>query len=95
MFPHWVTRPVARHCASPVVGLAVGRRDPRWEWGEDHFFFHSTRVDESPDSGNLKCVRIMKILITPKVLFFSVLKTYKRAKKNFFTLLSKKQNSGF
>ena len=25
----------------------------------------------------------MKILITPKVLFFSVLKTYKRAKKNF------------
>ena len=25
----------------------------------------------------------MKILIAPKVLFFSVLKTYKRAKKNF------------
>jgi len=37
----------------------------------------------------------MKILITPKVLFFSVLKTYKRAKKKFFTLLSKKRNSWF
>ena len=46
-------------------------------------------MDESPDSGNLKCVRIMKILITPKVLFFSLLKTYKRAKK-IFSLYSQK-----